>query len=552
MKKYKDFIKEEVDVRRNKGIPNDFISKSDQEARDTLGVRIDDESQMMRIWPEFERNMQISNRILTTDPNGQRLSQQHLNERIRRLEELAEIVVRDQFNDILNSGIKPIELDIRLVPMGRVSDEVEDITDVPTQAEQPNNDDQKEQDKKDTEKKEKDKESKEDNKDVEDMGEAPGTELVSAIDKKKLLNMITQAAGKSTKDIIKSSDIVDDGLKDIFGDDWRRILDSWIAMSDLADKMDWVIPINRKAQMMSGQPQGMAGACEVKWESYNGKYYNMEVLLEKEASKIVIHAAGVDFPMLIHETIKGIYLFLQSGAIKQDKETAKLIKKATSSFSDEAQDFRYGPPAQKMLLFFVNKFPESDKYKRLDTKVFTMLSVDKERAIEEAKSAPEEFKPYLIKKAKFAKTDNEFLEIMKSLFSVFDLIRGEFVINEKRFNESLAKEEIKKIIDYIVQDIEDYKRELKEWEDEERRRAEYNKYKTPYPVKKEEISDKDESDPYLKMSQSQLRDLIDDALDERDYEKVKILSKYIKEGKEIYLREIERLYEYKTSRKNKK
>jgi ribosomal protein S18 len=205
-----------------------------------------------------------------------------------------------------------------------------------------------------------------------------------------------------------------------------------------------------------------------------------------------------------------------------------------------------------MLLFFVNKFPESDKYKRLDTKVFTMLSVDKERAIEEAKSAPEEFKPYLIKKAKFAKTDNEFLEIMKSLFSVFDLIRGEFVINEKRFNESLAKEEIKKIIDYIVQDIEDYKRELKEWEDEERRRAEYNKYKTPYPVKKEEISDKDESDPYLKMSQSQLRDLIDDALDERDYEKVKILSKYIKEGKEIYLREIERLYEYKTSRKNKK
>jgi hypothetical protein len=44
--------------------------------------------------------------------------------------------------------------------------------------------------KKDTEKKEKDKESKEDNKDVEDMGEAPGTELVSAIDKKKLLNMM--------------------------------------------------------------------------------------------------------------------------------------------------------------------------------------------------------------------------------------------------------------------------------------------------------------------------------------------------------------------------
>jgi len=37
----------------------------------------------------------------------------------------------------------------------------------------------------------------------------------------------------------------------------------------------------------------------------------MSMLLEKEASKIVIKSAGVDFPMLIHETIKCIFLFLQ-------------------------------------------------------------------------------------------------------------------------------------------------------------------------------------------------------------------------------------------------
>lgn len=551
MKRFKDFIKEEVDLRGNKGIPNDFMSKSEQEARDTLGIRIDDESQMRRIWPEFERNMMESNRILTTGPNGERLSQQHLNERIRRLEELAEDVVRDQFDEILNSAIKPIELDIKLVPMGQVHSEIEDITNVPVQPEQPDQNDQNDQDEKNKEK-EKERE-KEDNDTNDDMGQVPGTDLISAVDKKKLLNMITQAAGKSTKDIIKASDIVDEGLQEIFGDNWRRILDNWIAMSDLADKMDWVIPIDRKSQMMSNQPQGMAGACEVKWESYNGKYYNMDILLEKEASKIVIHSTGVDFPMLIHETIKGIYLFLQSGAIKQDKETAKLIKRATSSFQDESQDFRYGPPAQKMLLLFVNEFKESDKYKRLDTKVFTMLSVDKERAIEEAKSAPQEFKPYLIKKAKISKTDDEFLEIMKSLFSVFDLVRGEYVINKNRFNESIAKTEIKKIIDYIVEDIEEYKRELKEWEEEERRREEYYKYKTPTPtIKKDEVEDKEDIDDYSKMSQKQLHDLIDDALDENDYEKVKFLSKYIKEGKEIYLKEIERIYESYKLRKNKK
>ena len=65
-------------------------------------------------------------------------------------------------------------------------------------------------------------------------------------------------------------------------------------------------------------------------------------------------------------------------------KTAKIIKKATSSFADEAQDFRYGPPALEMLVKFVNKFPESGQYKRLDTRVFIMMACDKERALEEA------------------------------------------------------------------------------------------------------------------------------------------------------------------------
>jgi hypothetical protein len=236
--------------------------------------------------------------------------------------------------------------------------------------------------------------------------------------------------------------------------------------------MDWVIPIDRKSDMMRNAPQGMAGACQVKWESFTGNYYDLKLLLEKEATKIVIHSVGVDFPMLIHETIKGIYLFLQSGAIKKDKKTAEIVKKATSSFMDEAQDFRYGPPALQMLLLFVNMFPESNQYKKLDAKVFTMLAVDKQRAIEEVKLAKVEHKQYLEKKADVALTDDEFLETMKSIFSVFDLQAGQYVINQEKFNKSLAKVEIKKIIDYIVEDIEDYKRELEEWEREEKEREE--------------------------------------------------------------------------------
>jgi hypothetical protein len=45
------------------------------------------------------------------------------------------------------------------------------------------------------------------------------------------------------------------------------------------------------------------------------------------------------------------------------------------------------------------------------------------------------------------------------------------------------------------------------------------------------------------MSQREIQELIDDALDAGDIDEVKRLSQYLKEGKEIYLREIERINE---------
>jgi hypothetical protein len=199
--------------------------------------------------------------------------------------------------------------------------------------------------------------------------------------------------------------------------------------------------------------------------------------------------------MLIHETIKGIYLFLQSGAVKKDKETAKIIKKATSSFMDEAQDFRYGPPALEMLVRFITNFSEANDYKRLDTRVFTILAYDKERAKDEAKESSPEFKQYLEKRADICRTDEQFSEIMKSLFSTFDLQESQFILNEDRFNDSHAKSEIQKIITYIVDDIEEYKREIEEWEREQKERQEEESWKAQsQEIEPEEESDIDSAD----------------------------------------------------------
>jgi hypothetical protein len=554
MKTFGQFLKEEVDLRGNKGVPSDFMSKAEQEATRTLGIRPDDERQMGQIWPDFERNMRQSNQLLTTDQDGNRLPQNQVDIRIKKLEELAEKVVREEFDEILDTAVKPIELKIKLVSQGSVASEISDLTNIPQQSEQPQFDESEAE-----ESEAEENESEENADDQEQPEEKVGASLVSAIDKKKLLNMMTQAAGKLTKDIIRISETVEKELSEIFGTiQGKQILNCWIRMSDLADKMDWVIPIDRKSQMMKNMPSGMAGACQVVWESHSGSQYNLSLILEKEATKIVIKSVGIDFPMLIHETIKGIYLFLQSGAIKRDKETAKIIKKATSSFTDEAQDFRYGPPALEMLIKFINKFPEFSRYKRLDAKVFTILACDKQRAQEEAKASTEEWKELLEKKADVVRTDNQFLEIMESIFSTFDLQGSEFVLNEQKFNESHAKSEIAKIIKYIVDDIEDYKREIQEWESEQEEREEENRWKNSEESDEESDIDRlirnsfgDDEDqqkiqkPYEEMTMVEIQQVIDDAVSEENYELASELTKkYLKgESKKVWEKELKRINE---------
>ena len=146
MKSFEKFIKEEVDLTGNKGIPGDFMSKSEEEARRSLGVTPDDERQMQRIWPEFQRNSEQSEQLLRTGQDGRQLNREQLEQRIKSLEELAERVVREEFGDILETGIKPIELEIKLVPMGGVTGEISDITDVPQQSEQPKPEEQEDED----------------------------------------------------------------------------------------------------------------------------------------------------------------------------------------------------------------------------------------------------------------------------------------------------------------------------------------------------------------------------------------------------------------------
>jgi len=580
MKSFDKFLKEDADIERSSGVPSDFTRKSREQATRALGITPDDEmGQMPRIFPDFDSNMRQSNQLLRTDERGRDLTDSQLQERIKKLEQLAKKVVMQEFGDILRLSTKPIELDIKLVPAGTIISEIPDLRTVQQRPEMPPQQRDQEGDR------ERDENREAQQGHPDESGAISGQELVSAIDKKKILNMITQAAGKSAKDIIRYSELVETELQKIFGQTSNQILQCWVRMSDLADKMDWVIPIDRKSQMMKNMPGGMAGACQVVWESYSGNFYQISLLLEKEATKIVIKSVGIDFPMLIHETIKGVYLFLQSGAIKKDKETAKIIKRATSSFTDEAQDFRYGPPALEMLLKFVNNFPESDRYSRLEARVFAILAYDNERAKLEAKDAEKRAKElrqkansskneedkfkaedaefaseYLHKKADITRTDKQFIEIMKSLFSCFDLQGTDFVLDNTKFRDSVAKREIGAIISYIVEDLEEYENEMKEWEQYQKDLEEWEKNKKQTQQEEESHLDRiikqslygsgqdvEEEKPYDQMTVIEIQKEIEKAVEEENYELAQELkNKYLKgEAKKVWTHELKRIFESK-------
>jgi hypothetical protein len=562
MKNYSQFLKEEVDLKKgNKGIPEDFMKKSEDQARQNLG-NVGDLGQLVG------KSMQLLTNGLNTD---------QIEERYKMLEELAKRVIMDEYGDIIEASVKPVELMIKLVrPNKSVLEELPRLMQVPEESSekpeyseeeetqiqsepqvqaqgqsqaqpQAQSQEQEEEDdfwgafSDDTNYEDQEEETPEA---VEEI-EVTNKDVAMAIDKKKILNMIAQGEGKATKDIIRYSEVVENGLSEIFGDSYRELLDVWIKISEAAHKSDWSISDKMKASMMKNTPKGLAGAVDVDWVNESTNF-----------TKIVIKAYGIDFPMLLHECVKGIYMLLMSSAIKKDDEIAEEIKRATSSFKDESQDFKYGVPAQNMFRDFINACKDANKYTQMRARVFAQLAIDKEKG------------------GRY--TDEEFLEITNSLFSVFDskMVDGKisFEINPERFAASKAKLEIEKVIADIVKAEdkaeEEYRKALSEWEMEQRfgtnaPEPQGDDEEHPEPGRKEAQSDIDrlvrqsfeapeeQEDDERNLSKRDIQRLIDDALDKGKYEEVERLAKlpnYLKEGL-VYLSEIKRINESKITKR---
>ena len=550
MKSFIDFLTEEAKLQGSKGLPSDYLSDVDIKAQRELGIRKDSPEESQRYFSDIMNLIETGRRLtfgnLTPDQQKQRAND---------LEELAKEVIYSEYGNMLEN----VDLDIKMVPYGQVSNEMPEISEVPEtpasrgqqQSEMQGLEDDEEEEKTSTDAKSSflDRLFKKPKKKEEFVG---SEEYKERVDKAKLINNIIQGEAKNTKKILHS-ELVKQGLERIFGATAAKdIFKVWDDITKVADKLDWIIPIDQKAGMMADVSQGMAGSVSVDWneaeenddfeddesgdesecpsprsaedilkEIENGKDLSD---LEGEIDELfdngnpMIKAIGVDFPMLLHETVKGIYELIAAAylpsedAEEKEIKKAKVVKMATTSFEDEAEDFRYGPYIAGALRDFIVKCEGSDRYPNMREYVFGRM------VLLEAK---------------------EFLSLMKGILDKKD--------SAKKQIEEMISEIIDEIREYEIEMIDepeddlDYGSDYEEddlfasGDDEE---DEIEKLIKQTTKKEQEV----EGD-YSKMSKRELQELIDAALDAGDFETLKKIQPFMKESLEwrIYESEIKKI-----------
>lgn len=479
MKNFQKFL-EEITIKGNQGIPGEdgnrndpkYLTDVEARAKQRLGVT----------GREFPHQMETFGREI-----GQLLgrSQGMTRGREEPLEQLAERIIRANYEGILHD----VTLDIKMIRPGEVKQFMDD-------------------------------------EEEGEPGEIPqyknlkDPQIKKEVDKAKIANAIIQGEAKNTKNILHLPEVME-GLVEIFGQRTAaEVFSIWVRISSLADKMDWIVPINIKSDMMEQQPEGMAGAVKVDWpkppkdeKPKEEKEYKEKEPVEAELTGPVIKARGVDFPMLLHETVKGIYELISAEAIPDDEKLAKIIQLNISSFADEAEDFRYGPEIAADLRDFVNESPNIDKYPNL-REFFYGKMVHRDTM-----------------------TAGEFLKLMKGILSKKPEARAKVdsMINE--IIKELDKWELGEVLGHDGPEIpEDSDTAVAGHGEEDDELSKLMKQSAEINAPKVE-----KEDDYSTWSKRKIQDEIDSALDNEDFDRVRMLSnldKFKNEGK-IYLRELE-------------
>ena len=174
-------------------------------------------------------------------------------------------------------------------------------------------------------------------------------ELTNEIEKRKILNVIMQGEAQNVQNMMFSK-------KDEIDKIDSSLLDLCVTGFEINKKFDWMDGIDLE-QAMNDNPD-MANAMEIDYEK-DGE------------ERPIIRVRALDLPMLIHETVKGIYELIMAHAIPEDSEMARKIMDETDTLKNEQEDVKYGPFIASDIRDYINDLLK----RKTDTKVQSIPNI---------------------------------------------------------------------------------------------------------------------------------------------------------------------------------
>jgi hypothetical protein len=201
------------------------------------------------------------------------------------------------------------------------------------------------------------------------------TDLINQINKRKILRTIQQGKGLSVKAILNLS-IFKDGLREILGTGSAEYLETLNKISSVAQFFDWNIPEEMQRGMWQSR-QGFSGSCSLEFDGETSDNEEAaqqvlddlangdDIINSEEAEDLIsglgvtVRARGVDLSVLIHESIKGIYMLVTQASLESlyGGDAEKVVMN-TDTLLDELQEIKYGRQMQNTFFKIVADHPK--------------------------------------------------------------------------------------------------------------------------------------------------------------------------------------------------
>jgi hypothetical protein len=284
--------------------------------------------------------------------------------------------------------------------------------------------------------------------DLPEIKDLEDEDTKTAINKRKILNMIAQGEAINSKLMLMSEENMA-GLTELFGEaNARRMVEGLVKITEICNARDWRIPEEVAARMIE-QGDALSGVSRIEWkpkkekedkEEEGQEEAGSEEEMEGTSPRIII--LGMDQAMLFHEAVKGIYgLINQGGLAHLDDKAVQTVFMNTDTPGDEAQDLKRAKLTAADLRDFLNQFPE-------------VAEMENGREYVWGKMIDASILP-----------DTEFLELMKNIFDASSLFReGSEPTEAAQAAMAKAKAVVQKLIRMIQDELAEYEAAMREFE----------------------------------------------------------------------------------------